>query len=78
MYAIWTFLFVLALSERSQTDGRKGMWIAIIIGTITGMVLETGQYYMMQGRSFELWDIAANTAGAIIGAWVGLKVKKGI
>ncbi len=71
MYGVWTFLFVFALSDRSGTSGNKPMWTSIIIGSITGVVLELGQYFMMLGRSFEIWDMVANTCGAFAGAWLG-------
>ena len=71
MYAVWTFLFVLALSKESSASDRKTMWITILIGTLTGIILEIGQYYMKLGRMFEIMDMVANMLGACIGALAG-------
>ena len=70
MYGVWTYLFVNVLSDRPGTSGNRAVWTSIIIGTITGVVLEYGQYIMMLGRSFEIWDMVANTCGAFAGAWI--------
>jgi VanZ family protein len=71
MYAVWTFLFVLALSADSPGTNRKSMWIAIGIGTLTGVTLEFVQNFMNLGRIFEIMDMAANMLGAVLGALVG-------
>jgi VanZ family protein len=75
MYAIWTFLFVKALQYDTVSSYLRAMWIAIIIGALTGILLECGQYFMRFGRSFEIWDMVANTAGAFVGAWIGKKIR---
>lgn len=72
MYAVWTFLFVLALSSDSSATVQKSMWITILIGTLTGIILEIGQYYMKLGRMFEIMDMVANMLGAVIGALAGI------
>lgn len=71
MYAVWTFLFFRALSSGASMSLKKAFWMTLIIGTLTGVVLEYGQYFMAQGRSFELADMAANALGALIGSEVG-------
>jgi VanZ family protein len=71
MYAVWTFLFLRALSTGEGMSLKKAFWMSLIIGTLTGVVLEYGQYFMAQGRSFELADMVANALGALIGSEVG-------
>ena len=68
MYAVWTFLFLQALATGEGRNLKKSFWMTLIIGTLTGVVLEYGQYFMAQGRSFELADMAANALGALIGS----------
>ena len=72
MYAVWTFLFVLALSSNSSATDRRSMWIAIFIGTLTGIILEFSQYYMKLGRMFEIMDMVSNMLGAVFGALAGI------
>jgi VanZ family protein len=71
MYAIWAFLICMALSGYPLLPGRKAFWLTVILGAITGVGLEYGQYFMHQGRSFELADMIANAFGAVIGAVCG-------
>ena len=76
MYAIWTFLFLRALSTSDGMTLKKAFWMTLIIGILTGIVLEYGQYFMGQGRSFELADMAASAFGALIGLEVGYFLRK--
>ena len=71
MYAVWTFLFLRALSGDSKMSLKKGFWISIVTGALAGVALEYMQLFMHQGRSFELADMAANALGALIGAESG-------
>ena len=71
MYAIWAFLIFMALSGYPLISQTKAFWISVLLGAITGVVLEYGQYFMHQGRSFELADMIANAFGALIGALCG-------
>jgi VanZ family protein len=68
MYAIWTFLFFRAFSGHPGITANRSFWISVLTGALTGVVLEFGQLYMHQGRSFELADMVANTIGAGTGA----------
>jgi len=71
MYAVWTFLFFRALSSGVRMTLRKAFWMTLITGIVAGVALEYGQYFMAQGRSFELADMAANALGALIGSELG-------
>ena len=71
MYAVWAFLFLRALSSSEGMTLKKSFWMTLIIGVFTGTILEYGQYFMAQGRSFELADMLANALGALIGSEAG-------
>ena len=71
MYAIWTFLFFRALVASPRFSLKRTFWITIVGGTLIGIILEYGQLFLAQGRSFEAADMLANTFGAIIGSEVG-------
>lgn len=71
MYAIWAFLIYMALSGYPLLSPGKAFWTSVLIGAITGVALEYGQYFMHQGRSFELADMIANAFGAVIGSVCG-------
>jgi len=71
MYAVWTLLFFRAIQGNPGLSPKRSFWISALVGALTGAVLEFGQYFMGQGRSFELADMAANAFGALVGAYVG-------
>jgi len=74
-YAIWSFLFLLAAQKSLGSIKTRKWWI---VGTLAlaGCGLEYGQYFMHEGRSFELWDMIANGAGAICGIFGMMFFKK--
>lgn len=53
-----------------------GRWrtLAIGAGFATAIVLEIGQLYA-PGRSFEWLDLISNTTGALLGWWVGARLR---
>lgn len=71
MYAIWAFLIFMALSGSPLLSKTKAFWISVLLGACTGVALEYGQYFMHQGRSFELADMIANAFGALMGSICG-------
>lgn len=73
MYAIWAFLIFMALSGYPLISPKKVFRISVLLGAATGVALEYGQYFMHQGRSFELADMIANAFGALVGALSGFK-----
>ena len=75
MYLVWAFLFYRAYSA-GEWNPRKTFWMAMVAGTLMGIVLEYGQKFMHQGRSFEGADMIANTLGALIGALAGMLFRK--
>ena len=71
MYAVWTFLIFRTFSVDPWMTSKKAFWISVLIGAVTGVILEYGQYFMGQGRSFEFADMVANALGALIGSEAG-------
>lgn len=53
-----------------------GRWRAFVIGLgfATAITLEIGQLYV-PGRSFEWFDLVANTTGALLGWWVAVRIR---
>lgn len=76
MYAIWTFLIFRTLMSGVTVSVERAFWVAVLVGSVAGIGLEYGQYFMHQGRSFELADMIANAAGALAGAWAGQLFRK--
>ena len=67
MYGIWGYL--LALSMKKPGEPHPPFLRPVLIGAGVGILLEFGQRWMHQGRSFEVADMLANALGALIGAW---------
>lgn len=70
MYAGWTFFILFGLQGYSGISGREKIMLSLAIGVGLGILLEFGQKWMHQGRSFERWDMVANAAGALTGTIV--------
>jgi len=67
MYGIWAYF--LALSMKKPGGSHPPFLWPVLIGAGVGILLEFGQLWMHQGRSFELADMMANALGALFGAW---------
>ena len=70
MYGIWAF-FVFIAFRSGQSFSGKAFWLAVSITTLTGIILEYGQFAFASGRSYELADMVANMFGAIAGVLAG-------
>jgi len=67
-YGVWSFLFLFA-AQKTLGDAKKiKLWIIGVL-VLVGCGLEFGQYYMHEGRSFEVLDMVANSLGAICGTF---------
>lgn len=69
MYGVWTFLVFRAWSGTSYIPFMKLIWLTFLLGTLTGVLLEYGQYVTTVGRSFEIADMIANAVGSFAGVW---------
>lgn len=70
MYAIWTFLITMASGPQRRSGDQQILWKITLFGSLAGILLEFGQYFMGKGRSFELADMVANALGAMAGVWI--------
>jgi VanZ family protein len=66
-YATLTILWYMSLC-RKQPEKKIILFFIISFGVL----LEICQLYLFNGRSFEIYDIAANIAGSLIG-WILFK-----
>ena len=73
-YGVWSFLFLFA-AQKTLGDYKKVKWWIIVALIIVGCGLEFGQYYLHEGRSFEVLDMVANSLGAICGSF-GMSILK--
>ncbi len=51
---LWYWYFV---------NSKNSLWLSITIGILFGIVIEFYQQACIPGRSFDVWDIAADAAG---------------
>jgi VanZ family protein len=68
-YGVWAFLLILAAQKNFGANTARNWWIVAAL-CLVGCGLEFGQYYMHQGRSFEVLDMLANTLGSVTGFFV--------
>ena len=61
-YAIFCFLWSMGLRQKSNLK-----IIPIIFSISFGVLMEFCQFYLSNGRSFELYDILANIIGSFLG-----------
>jgi len=61
-YAVFCFLWSMGLRQKSNLKN-----IPIIFSISFGVLMEICQFYLSNGRSFELYDILANIIGSILG-----------
>lgn len=61
-YAVFCFLWGMGLRQKSNLKN-----IPIIFSISFGVLMEICQFYLSNGRSFELYDILANIIGSILG-----------
>jgi len=61
-YTIFSFLWSMALRETNT-----GKNFVLFFSVSFGILMEICQFYLFNGRSFELYDILANIIGSFIG-----------
>jgi len=65
-----TILFVNGWNKSKKI---KDFWV---IGLVIyyGFTIELVQHFLIIQRYFDLWDVLANSVGAVIGYWVNFKI----
>jgi VanZ family protein len=71
LFAVLVFLFCSAFNSVS-----KKIWIVLVAAVAYGFIVEVVQKNWVSNRSFDLYDVLADTAGSIIGLVVWLRVNK--
>jgi VanZ family protein len=71
LFAVLVFLFCSAFNSVS-----KRIWIVLVAAVAYGFIVEVVQKNWVSNRSFDLYDVLADTAGSIIGLVVCLRVNK--
>jgi VanZ family protein len=71
LFAVLVFLFCSAFNSVS-----KKIWIVLVAAVAYGFIVEVVQKNWVSNRSFDLYDVLAETAGSIIGLVVWLRVNK--
>lgn len=69
LFAVLMVLLLLGLKRQygPAWARSKGLWTAAIVCILYGVALELMQGLMMQGRTADALDAAANTAGTLVG-----------
>lgn len=61
----WALHYWQVDAERPGTMERTG-WAAVLFSVTLGVVLEFVQKYLIPNRSFDVWDMVADTAGSLL------------
>lgn len=80
MFGLLCLLFGRPVQQTALPDHSKRKWFLLIAlaGIGYGIIMEFVQKYWVANRSFEIWDIVADSTGCIIGYfWNRSKAVKG-
>lgn len=64
-YMFFSLFWCMSVSREKNRS-----WMVLLVSITFGILMEIGQYLMLNGRTFELLDIVANTFGAILGVYI--------
>lgn len=72
IYVIFCSLGFLAIMEfsKNRMSHPRGLLLILIIAFFYGLLIEVLQHFMPLNRMFEIWDLLANSLGAIMGCWL--------
>lgn len=73
MFGIFTYLLGAAMYKTFQQNSRLLLW-PVFIGVVYGVAMEFVQKYWIPNRSFDYWDILADTIGCLIG-YLSLRIR---
>ncbi len=76
IFAVMVWLFCRAYYQKNSAERNlKTSFIYIaIIATVYGLVMEFVQKYFVPNRSFDIYDVAADAAGALIGYFFSVRM----
>ena len=72
IYLVTSILGFLALQEntRNKLSKARSLWMVLIFAICYGLLMELLQHLMPYNRMAEVWDVVANTIGALLGCWL--------
>lgn len=71
--------FLPILKSHLSLKSQKQYLLVIALSCVLwGILIEVIQHNFIAGRSFDLWDWVADTAGTALGVWVILMLKKSL
>lgn len=72
-----TFLPILksAFSEKTK---KQYLYVIALSAVAWGLLTEVIQHYFIAGRTFDLWDWVADSAGILVGVWIIVTLRKTI
>lgn len=65
-YSVFSWLVLLGFHFRNSLTKRSAL-LAVLIVTSYGVGMEFAQWAFFPNRFFEVWDMVANTIGAVLG-----------
>lgn len=71
MFALLCILFAASMrkAERTAREQKKYILLVFIACVTYGILMEFVQKYWIPNRSFEVYDICADTVGSLLGLW---------
>lgn len=75
LFGILCILFAWPFHKSNQSVEQRKKWFSLILfgGIAYGTAMEFVQKYWVSNRSFEAWDIAADSIGCLIAYFYSLK-----
>lgn len=65
VYGVLNWLVIWALRKQKQLSHKSALWATLFV-TSYGIALEFVQWAFFPNRFFEVWDMVANFAGAVL------------
>ena len=75
LFAVLTFLGCLAITVKNHVETYHRYFIMCgIVAFIYGILMEFVQHYFIPNRSFDIYDMLADGAGALLGGAISLRI----
>ncbi|MCH5596918.1 VanZ family protein [Niabella ginsengisoli] len=68
LFALFVVLWCAIVRYKSSTNTIKRNFILVTLtGILFGYIMELVQKYLVANRDYDMWDVVADSAGAIVG-----------